>query len=187
MARIKGAGGVTLQKKMNYIDRRKMEAADYLRGMTQAELSEKYEIDQSTVSRDLEAIRQEWLQSTLVDFNEIKVQELAKIDNLERIYWEAWERSVGVHTRTTETYSDKDGTKYSTLTYPLVGDSKFLQGIQWCIEQRCKLFGLYEAAKIDITWKEEAERAGIDTGTLFEQLVNEYVAALTPGNSEDAG
>lgn len=172
---------------MHYTERRRLEAADYLRGMTQPELAEKYEVSQATVSRDLEAIRQEWVQSALVDFNEAKMQEIAKIDNLERTYWEAWERSVGEHTRTTETISDKEGSKLSRLTYPLVGDSKFLQGIQWCIEQRCKLLGLYEAAKIDITWKEEAERAGIDTGTLFEQLVNEYVAALSPGDTEDAG
>jgi hypothetical protein len=123
----------------------------------QAEIAAKIGVDQSTVSRDLKALHQEWLNSALLDFNEAKAQELAKIDRLEREYWDAWERSKEDAEQITERGRGKGVKEGEERPRPSefektiqrrgqVGDAAFLRGVQWCIEQRCKILGI-EAAK----------------------------------------
>ncbi len=79
------------------------------------------------------------MQSSIVNINEAKAKELARVDHLEREYWEAWERSVGEH-------------RTKTLkTEEINGDPRYLSGIQWCINKRCELLGLDAPSKTDIT------------------------------------
>jgi predicted transcriptional regulator len=117
----------------------------YLRGRLQAEIAEQVGISQSTVSRDLKALQGEWLRSALMDFNEAKARELAKIDHLERTYWAAWQRSQeDAETEATKAIDVKDGKRYEVATQRKgqAGDPRFLQGVQWCIERRCKIIGV---------------------------------------------
>lgn len=72
----------------------------YLRGEYQSEIAKHFGVNQSTISRDIAALRDEWLQSALVDINEAKAKELAKVDQLEREYWDAWQRSREEYTST---------------------------------------------------------------------------------------
>jgi len=66
-----------------------------------------------------------------------------------------------------------------------------LQGDAWgkseyaivvrCIQERAKLRGIYAPARVEVSWKEELQRAGIDeasAGDLFEKLVQEYANEL---------
>src|SRR3990167_7535332 len=53
---------------------------------------------------DLKEIRLRWINSSLMDFDEAKGKELAKWDELERTYWEAWERSL--QAKTTEEFKN---------------------------------------------------------------------------------
>jgi transcriptional regulator with XRE-family HTH domain len=89
------------------LDRRRQVAQLYSRGLSQVEIAERLGVSQPTVSNDLKVLRAEWLPSALTDFNQAKAQELAKIDNLEREAWTAWQRSCGPlevrHQRTEET------------------------------------------------------------------------------------
>src|SRR5262245_33047910 len=67
----------------------------YLQGWTQARIGAKLGLSRQQIGYDLEAVRQDWLRSTLVDFNARKAEELARIDQLEREYWSVWEASKG--------------------------------------------------------------------------------------------
>lgn len=121
----------------------------YLRGMLQSEIAAELGLSQATISTDLKALQGEWLQSALLDFNEIKARELARIDKLEREYWTAWERSL----EDAETIREENGAggiKDVRITKGQSGNPTFLSGIQWCIEQRLKIFGIYEATKLRI-------------------------------------
>jgi hypothetical protein len=131
---------------------RKRIADLYLKGWLQVDIADEIGVDTSTVSRDLKAIRGEWLQSTLMDFNEARAQELAKIDNLELTYWQAWQRSTEnkevESTKVIESGKGEDRKperlEAATRSEGQAGDPRFLQGVQWCIERRCKLLGLDE-------------------------------------------
>src|SRR5690606_7203600 len=65
----------------------------FLQGIFQREIAEEVGVTQGTVSKDLEAIRQAWAESPLIDFNEAVNRELERLDTYEAELWEAWERS----------------------------------------------------------------------------------------------
>jgi predicted transcriptional regulator len=134
-------------------DRRRI-ADLYLQGEIQADIAEALEISQATVSRDIKALQGEWLASALVDFNEAKAQELAKIDKLEREYWDAWQRSCEDKEATLVENREAKGDKQSKSWLRRegqAGDPRFLQGVQWCIERRCKILGIDAPEKKEIT------------------------------------
>jgi hypothetical protein len=128
----------------------------YLRGRLQAEIAEELGIAQSTVSRDLKALHEEWRQSALIDINEAKARELARIDELERTYWAAWERSrEDAESEAKKAIDSADGKRYEVQTQRKgqAGDPRFLQGVQWCIERRCKILGIDAPTRAELTGK----------------------------------
>lgn len=118
----------------------------YLRGKLQHEIAEKLGRTQSHISLELAAIRKQWEKSTLFNFNEQRCRELAKIDQLERTYWEAWERSLGKISQTTQSFRSEDGEvvmdKGTQQERELSGNPAYLVGVERCIEMRVKLLGL---------------------------------------------
>lgn len=107
------------------------------------------------VQRDVTALVARWKADSLRDITEVKSGELAKLDCLERVAWEAWERSVGQHrTRTVKTGRiDKEGKpiadpEVTVKTEPLAGDPRFLATVLECQERRAKLLGLDMPAKV---------------------------------------
>lgn len=121
-------------------DRRRI-ADLYLQGWLQADIGDEIGIDQSTVSRDLKALQQEWMDATLADLDTIKAKELAKIDKLEREYYRGWVRSLQDAVTVRERASG-DEVETTTTTKPQAGDNKFLDGIDKCIARRWKVLGL---------------------------------------------
>jgi len=140
----------------------------YLKGTLQADIAAKLSIDQSTVSRDIKALFAEWRKSALVDINEAKARELAKIDALELTYWAAWERSCeDAETTVKKTkgsvkrYQDDDGqfiverpAEVDQTSKGQTGDSRFLQGVQWCIDKRCKILGIDAPQRLEHTGRD---------------------------------
>jgi hypothetical protein len=94
------------------------------------------------------------LDSALINFNEAKANELAKIDNLEREYWDAWERSkTQKETKSSKAKPDPTDanvgrvTEQMEKTEDLLGNAAFLRGVQWCINKRCEILGLDSMTK----------------------------------------
>jgi predicted transcriptional regulator len=133
-------------------DRRRI-ANLYLQGWLQADIAEELGISPATVSRDLKALQSEWRKSRLVDIDAAKQRELAKIDRLEREYWVAWERSIGKSLRVTVkgkgTEDKATQMEKTTTTDDLNGDPRYLAGIQWCIDRRCKILGIDAPEKME--------------------------------------
>jgi hypothetical protein len=129
----------------------------YLQGRPQSEIAEELGVSRPQISYDLRAIRKAWLESSIVDFNEARSRELAKLDLLESTHWDAWLRSISP--KKTETAKNVVGPKEKPIRDEFfakeeqqVGDKRFLDGVAWCIERRCKLFGLDAPNQVRVGW-----------------------------------
>lgn len=124
-------------------------AAMYLKGRYQAEIAEhlgkhrKYSLTRQMIGYDIKALHRRWLASSLVDYDQAKAKEIAVIDHLERTYWAEYEVSKGPVTR--KKVAKKVDGKLTEATQEIgagLGDVRFLQGVQWCIDRRIKVMGL---------------------------------------------
>lgn len=137
----------------------------YLEGWLQVDIAQEVGLAQSTVSLDLKALHKEWLKSALVNTDQTKSKELARIDRLEREYYAAWRRSCeDAETITQKTKGviqrkqDKEGVFVSErpgeatkTSKGQAGDPRFLSGVQWCIDRRCKILGIDAEVKVKHT------------------------------------
>lgn len=184
-------------------ERQQIVSRHYVRGMTQVEIAKIVGVTQKTVSEDLKALRAGWLESALVDFNERKGIELAKIDAIESTAWEEFVKSQrpervvsktvkmalrekleakletvrGVEQATKrgtrfknaingkvivakmrandDTPADKEmtpigETRESVKRGKGTGDPEWLRIIQWCVNQRCLMFGLTKPPDVNV-------------------------------------
>lgn len=145
--------------------RRKTVSDMYLARKPMHEIAEALGVSVPTISNDLAFLRKQWQTETERNMSEAKAQELARIDRIEEVAWEAWYKSVGKNTAKTveaeETphmimgVNDKGKrvptgeTKLSLVskttkvtTREQTGDTRYLDKIQWCIEMRVKMLGL---------------------------------------------
>lgn len=141
------------------IARRRQEVAErYLRGEYQTTIAAALNIDQAQVSRDLKALRELWLASAVRDFDAAKAQELAKIDEVERAAWGAWEKSTQnkeVATQETDGVTEAGRPRIKKAVLRKEGQSgnpAFLNTILTCIERRCAILGLDAPKRFQIEW-----------------------------------
>ena len=159
----------------------------YLHGMTQAKIAERMGVSRVTITHDLQVVQKQWRKSTTIDLDEAKRKELAKIDDLERTYWEAWEVSLGEREQTlTEQRNtgEQAQTRASIRKENRDGDPAFLAGVQWCIERRCKLLGLDAPVKGVLTGKdgEPIELVGAILVQKLQRIVDaRYEVEPSPG------
>lgn len=178
----------------------------YLRGSLQTQIAGELNVTQATISRDLAALRKLWLQSALVDINEAKAKELAKIDNLELEYWAAWERSkLDAEIEVTEQVGSRHKPKKGEPPEPeglalerikkykrvegQSGNPAFLRGIEWCIQARRELFGLDAPKRTDVTSGGKPIENHV-TDERFQQTITTLADALreiVPGASSKEG
>lgn len=136
--------GITLKR-----ENRLLQAAEmYLKGTYQHIIAERLGVSKSQINDDLQLIKKRWRESQIIDFNEAKQKELEKIDLLERTYWDAWERSTGEKTKT-RTSKAGDSSSASIEKEMLIGDPRFLQGVERCVDMRAKILGTYAPVKVD--------------------------------------
>ena len=182
----------------------------YLTGMTQTKIMHElnaarkgqYELSDSQIYVDVDTLHKRWIVAYLDNFDELKAKELAHIDRLEREYWEAWEQSKNkIEEVESESIQDKQGsnrnaepsyarTRVKKKETNRDGNDRFLAGVQWCIEQRCKIFGFNIAVStknINVNWREEAQQAGVDPDGAVNDLVKQFVQAASVGREDGPG
>lgn len=148
----------------------------YLRGESISNISLALALPPEEVRVDLRAIRKQWLQSALLDFAEAKARELAKLDEMERAAWAAFEQSK-FKKRQAQTAIPGTPTRDNPTPPPIpqratlyteddAGDPRYLQLVLSCIDRRCKMLGL--DAPVRVTASQESADA-------------EYGSYLTPG------
>ncbi len=130
----------------------------------------KYQLSISSIDKESRNLIIKWREKNLFKVDEIKNRELLKLDALEDEYWRAWHRSCLPRNETIKKQErgvtlqgaevDAKGhvlprmtatmieTEIRTGEYTRDGSSKFLEGIERCINQRCKLLGLFSPIKI---------------------------------------
>src|SRR5260370_34244552 len=130
-------------------------AALYWGGLTQMEIAKRLNVSRQQIGYDLKLLQQRWRESALADFDAKKAAELAKMDELERTYWEGWERSCQFREVTTQEKTQGgegqagDGRlKAGVRKEQRDGNPGFLREIERCIEMRCKIIGAFAAATI---------------------------------------
>jgi predicted XRE-type DNA-binding protein len=175
-------------------------AAMYLRGERQSQIAEKLGVTQQQVSYDVRSLRELWRKSALVDIDAAAGKELARIDEMEVAYWSEWERSREQQTKRRSLKTARSRPRrgknqvagddqMETERYAeefeevndLLGDTRYLDGVQWCITQRCKILGLYAPVK------SQSEISGKDGGAIEINNAGKLRLAymeLTPDESE---
>ena len=196
---------MSMKRDLKLAERRRDVATMYLRGYKQVEIAAKWKVSQPQISYDLKWLHAEWIGAALMDVNEAKARELARIDALELEYWHSWQESKDPLKREIKTARrgspDADGKERVAYISDLrseveerVGDSRYLDGVRWCIEQRLKIFGVYAPTKIAPTTPDgQSEWSGMSDSELqreFERLVQPDAAGarINPnGNQTAAG
>ena len=147
-------------------ERRQHVAKLYLQGKYQAEIARQLGVSQQQISKDLRMLHRQWRASAMRDFDARQEQELAKIDLLERTAWEAWERSLHPRELTLTEHTeggdvpDEHGKVHpkspirraSVRRENQVGDPRFLERIDKCIERRCAILGLEAPKRFHVDW-----------------------------------
>ncbi len=119
-----------------------------LQGETQHMIADDLGVSQPTVAGDLKRIRKQWAEPALDDWITHLAKELARLDLLEATYWAAWERSKQPVTkkyqreRVNPVTGELEPAEIVHETVDQVGDDRWLQGVERCIDQRCRLLRL---------------------------------------------
>lgn len=153
-------------REMELLNRRYRVARMYMEGRPQHEIAAVVGVTDGVVAADLGRIREEWRKLSLLGIQERTEQELAKLDHVEAVAWEAWGRSCKdgeVVTERTESarVSVKGGKAPQHILVPTrtvqertvrgsSGDPRFLDRIAWCVETRLKMLGLLKGDRVSV-------------------------------------
>lgn len=127
--------------------RRQRVAELYVKSWTQFAIAEELGISQPTVSCDLKAVRKQWLESSIRDFDALRERELQKLDLLEREAWAAWERSQQP-AESTKVTQDGSGKVAQKTVQHQDGDPRYLDQVHKAIAARRALLGLDAPTRI---------------------------------------
>jgi len=127
----------------------------YNKGMLQADIAVKLQLSPATISNDIKHLQGRWLKRADRNFDKAKARELAKIDNLELEYWDAWAHSKKDRQVVTKKAVKGDGKinarqEGTERSEGQSGDPRFLAGVQWCINKRCQIRGFDAPTEIRI-------------------------------------
>jgi len=115
-----------------------------------------FTLSRQQIGYDIKVLIKRWQGSQLLNIDAAKARELARIDQVERESWDAWERSKLDAEIITEKGKGKGGGKPDSVEKTIqrkgqVGDPRFIDKVCWCVEQRCKILGIYETSRVDVT------------------------------------
>lgn len=161
------------QREENYVQITEL----YLRGKYQSEIAKILGLSQGMISQDLKVIQRRWRESTTMNLDEAKAKELARLDELEREFWAAWEASKTERTQARQEKNNAGATvKASMMKEQRDGNPAFLAGVMGCIDRRCKLLGLDAATKtqnlnVDLSTLTDEQLDRLDAGEAIEQVL----------------
>ena len=124
----------------------------YMRGWPQGKITEhlssresdlapRIQYSEDMIKRDLKSVRDGWLESSLRNFDEMRAEQLAKLDSQEAEAWREWQHSCEDYKKIITGRSAKgeiDRIETGTQT----GDPRYLTIILSIVERRCRLLGL---------------------------------------------
>ncbi len=158
----------------------------WLQGRPVRAIADGLGVHHSTVQHHLDAVRAEWC----VD-EQRRADQLAKVDLMERVAWERFQRSTKPQTRrqlkrelaaglAAEGVDPKEAAKLieEVVTRTTrTGETAWIGIIQWCADYRAKVHGWYAAQRAEITQSGEVRFAGL-TGEAAEARAAALVRRL---------
>ncbi len=126
----------------------------YVRGYTMNAIAEHLDVSLYKVNTSVSRVRDQWRKSTVFDFNAAIVEQLRKLDELEVAAWKEFEISrVDIEEETEDTDSTVTGVtgRKRKSSKHHAASSRFLDIIEKCIEQRCRILGLYAPKEVAVT------------------------------------
>ncbi|MBL8823172.1 MAG: response regulator transcription factor [Planctomycetia bacterium] len=129
------------------LKRREQVAKLYLEGRTIRQIAQDLGVSIGTVHADLQYIEKEWATLAEQSVSKRKTDILAKLDLIEKMAYEAFEKSQGEIVVETQRARTKAGSGAKEIIKQEVrsmspGDPRYLQIVGNCISQRAKLIGL---------------------------------------------
>jgi len=119
-----------------------------LKGATETQIADKlsemrpYTLSRQQIGYDLRKLAKMWAAEAVANLDEHKALALAEVRHLQRTYWDAWERSCKDAETLRQEGSGEAPSKIVKTSKGQAGDPRFLTGVQWCIERRCKIIGV---------------------------------------------
>ena len=176
-------------------------AALYLRGLSHHEIAQRLNVSRQQIGYDLKVLQRRWQESAVADFDARKAAELARVDELERTYWEAWERSCQAREVTTQEKThggdgpaDELRLKAGVRKEQRDGNPEFLRGVERCVELRCKITGAFAAVKIAPTtpdgreeWHANDSETNAVLRVAFARLGLQFGGAGDAGSTDELG
>jgi DNA-binding CsgD family transcriptional regulator len=131
------------------LKRREQVAAMYLDGKSVRLIAAELSCSIGSVSSDLNAIKNEWMKKTQESILKLRAEALAKLNNVERLAYIAFEESQGEQVVTTNRARNNPRTGAVEVTKQEVkhfspGDPRYLEVISKCLNARIHLLGLAE-------------------------------------------
>lgn len=163
----------------------------YLKGETQLSIASilardpkrGYTLTRQSITYDIQVIQKAWVAESVQNMDAAKARELAKIDHLEREYWKGWERSKHTMKKSRTEQTVNNGTSAGTSEIierqRRVGDPTFLDGVQKCIERRCKILGLDAPDKYQVDDRRLVDRIN------WDKVTPEQLARIDKGDDPE--
>ncbi len=139
--------GRTPQEDIRIEHRRQQVAEWILQSWTQGAMARELGVSQATISSDLKAIRKEWRDSRVRDFDEAVDLALQKHHRVEREAWAAWKRSQ-LPAETTRVTQNGENKRAEKTVRQQPGDVHFLVVVNHCITACRRLLGLDAPTRI---------------------------------------
>lgn len=110
-----------------------------------------YKVRHEVIVKDVQYVLKQWRKERINMVDSQMEIDLKKIDHLESVYWESWGKSKAAkiktvqkerslfdkkQKKTVDDYTNRQSEKHVT---EYVGDKQWLDGVQWCIQQRAAL------------------------------------------------
>lgn len=126
----------------------------YVKNMTYREIAQEinksrhYNITFQTVSNDIKLLLDRWRETHDQKIDLYMIEQLKKLDKVEKEYWDAWERSKEEFRKVAtkgKGVAGKDKPQYqekSITTEERNGNPAYLAGVRQIIKDRCELLGM---------------------------------------------
>lgn len=143
------------------MDERRAKVAElYVRGHSMAEIATVCGVHKCTIVRDVREIRKEWREQYADTFQRYTLEQIRKIDAVEKEAWEAWQASKQDSVTISRKEPSSGDIETTTTVKGQTGDPRYLEAILRAIERRSKLLGLDAPEKVQ--WLITNEQAGDD-------------------------
>jgi len=150
----------------------------WLEGVPQTLMAEQLGVHVKTIQYHVASkLRPAWERNVSKD----KALVLAKINHMERTAWERFhshapaESREQIHEALLECGGDRQVVDRVLTRITREGQAGWLQIVQWCLEQTCKLLGLYAAERHEVRTSGELRVAGLDPDQLNQEMVAEWL------------